>query len=83
MNAPVKRRALLFAAFAGATARAQSIEERDLTWQQNFRAFIKQLNRFIETSNDGIFDAKQWKRVRAAWHDLDGKANCQQGEPKQ
>jgi len=78
----MKRRALLVAAIAGAAAQAQSGDERDLTWQQNFRSFVKQLNRFIEQSNDGIFDAKQWKRVRSAWHDLDGKANCQQGEPK-
>ena len=72
----MKRRALLLAAFAGAV-QAQGGDEHDLTWQQNFRAFIKQLNHFIEESNDGVFDAKQWKRVRAAWHDLDGKANCQ------
>jgi hypothetical protein len=72
------RRALLLAAITtAASAEAQNSADADLAWNQNFRAFIKALNHFIESSNDGFFDAKQWKRVRAAWHDLDGKESCQ------
>ena len=74
----MKRRALLFAALAAAAADAQNSADPDPAWNQNFRAFIKALNHFIESSNEGFFDAKQWKRVRATWHDLDGKSNCQE-----
>ena len=80
MSSLLKRRALLFAVLAGA-ARSQDPQERDPTWQKNFHAFIKQLNRFIEQSNDGIFDAKQWRRVREAWRDLDGKAMNKENQP--
>jgi hypothetical protein len=66
----------LGAALAGAVARAANDDTMDDAWVRKFRAFVKQLNRFIEESNDGIFDAKQWKRVREAWSELDGKASC-------
>ena len=42
-------------------------------WTANFHAFIKQLNRFIEAQNEGVFDAKQWKRVEEAWEALERK----------
>lgn len=58
---------LAAAAFAGAVARAGAADD----WTPRFREFVKQLNRFIETSNDGILDAKQWKRVEAAWEKLE------------
>lgn len=40
-------------------------------WDRHFRAFIKQLNRFLESLNDGINDRKQWKRVEEAWKELE------------
>lgn len=74
----MNRRTLLLAALAtAAAAEAQNSADTDPAWNQNFRAFIKALNRFIESSNDGFFDSKQWKRVRAAWKDLDRKESCQ------
>jgi hypothetical protein len=66
------RRVFLLAAAAQIAAVAAPRE--DPQWDAHFRAYIKQLNRFIESLDDGVFDAKQWKRVQDAWRDLDGKA---------
>lgn len=66
-----ERRAFLGTAFA-AMALAQSASQSS-QWTSKFRAFVKQLNRFIESLNDDMFDAKQWKRVGQAWRDLENE----------
>lgn len=43
----------------------------DPAWIAKFKALIEQTNRFIDSLNGGIFDERQWKRVRGAWRDLD------------
>jgi hypothetical protein len=64
---PHSRRALL-GMMAMCATQADPAEPKD--WGIHFRAFLKQLNRFIEAQNDGIFDVKQWKRVEESWAEL-------------
>jgi hypothetical protein len=65
------RRAFLGAALASALASGGGHDDQE--WDRKFRAFVKEINRFLEPWNEGIFDEKQWKRVRAAWLTLDDK----------
>jgi hypothetical protein len=53
------------------SAVAMAAKHDDADWSRNFRTFIKQLNRYLESMNDGINGVKQWARVRQAWKELD------------
>ncbi len=75
-----RRAFMLSAPVVVATATAKAASKLDgLEWNANFRQFIKQFNRFLEALNDGVFDAKGWKRVQQAWKDLD-KDTCGKSE---
>ena len=66
----VGRRALLVLA-AAALARAAG-PKGDPDWEPKFHRFVKQLNLFIISLNDGVFDSKQWKHVEQAWAEMEG-----------
>ena len=66
----MRRRDLFLGMMLTAPA-ADSQDIRASEWDASFREFLKQMNRFIETLNDGMFDRKQWLRCKAAWKRLE------------
>jgi hypothetical protein len=70
---PQASRRALFAAMLAAAIAPAAAAQSGSNWDDNFRAFIKQLNRFIDSMEDGLFDAKQWKKCQDAWRKLDDR----------